>query len=361
MLLHPLPPQPELNIPALERSLELSSLTNSYKLYWFAGLLEEIKHQRTEISFRTMVIWMITKCWHTVLSFKLSLGAQDKLNEVVFFINDKYEIKPDITESDLNTYLLKLDDPEFEDYIKGFIRYVPYRLLSTFYDFKDDSGYNKDKAIAEKSSKDENVLYRINSIDSTVIVNYNWFVYIFFNMPIITGWYRYKLVEYLQRRNPNVPALIDKIELTQERFLNDARKFWKIVISTVEINDIYTNLPLNISDMSIDHFIPWSFVLHDKQWNLTPVSNSTNSSKSDRLPPLEKYLDTFINQQFQAYKVALTQGHKSKVMQDYITLGQGIDVSTGLRESEFKEIMQNTIIPLHRIAQNQGFALWSGR
>jgi len=43
-ILHPLPPQPELNIPALERSLELSSLTNSYKLYWFAALIEEINN-----------------------------------------------------------------------------------------------------------------------------------------------------------------------------------------------------------------------------------------------------------------------------------------------------------------------------
>jgi len=88
------------------------------------------------------------------------------------------------------------------------------------------------------------------------------------------------------------------------------------------------------------------------------VSKRINSSKSDRLPPLEKYLDKFINQQFKAYTIALKQGPKSKVMQDYITLGQGIDVSTGLRESEFKEIIKNTIIPLHRIAQNQGFPLW---
>ncbi len=359
MQLLPLPPQSDLNISALERTLDLSSLTNSYKLYWFAGLLEEIKHQRTEISFRTMVIWMITKCWHTVLRFKLTLGAMDKLNEVIFYINDSYEIKPDITEPDLNIYLSNLDDPEFEVFIKGFIRYVPYRLLSTFYNFKDDSGYNKERVIAEKSLNDDSVLYRINIADSTVIVNYRWFEYIYCNMPIVLGWYRYKLVEYLQRRNPNVPAVIDKIELPQERMLTDARKFWKIVMSSVEINDIYTNLPLEIADVSIDHFIPWSFVLHDKQWNLTPVSRSINSSKSDRLPPLEKYLDTFINQQFKAYKVALMQGPNSKVMQDYITLGQGIGVSAGLRETEFKEIMQNTIIPLHRIAQNQGFGMWT--
>ena len=44
MILHPLPPQPELNIAALEQSLDLSNLTNSYKLYWFAALLDEINN-----------------------------------------------------------------------------------------------------------------------------------------------------------------------------------------------------------------------------------------------------------------------------------------------------------------------------
>ncbi len=36
-----------------------------------------------------------------------------------------------------------------------------------------------------------------------------------------------------------------------------------------------------------------------------------------------------------------------------------IGVTASLREAEFKEIMQNTITPLHRIAQNQGFGLWT--
>ena len=39
---------------------------------------------------------------------------------------------------------------------------------------------------------------------------------------------------------------------------------------------------------------PWintaSFVAHDQLWNLIPADISVNSSKSDRLPILEKYL-----------------------------------------------------------------------
>ena len=80
--------------------------------------------------------------------------------------------------------------------------------------------------------------------------------------------------------------------------------------------------------MSLDHFIPWSFVLHDRMWNLVPVSKSINSSKSDLLPPLEKYLDSFIDLQFTAYTTALEIGINSKTLEDYYLLGAGNTTSS---------------------------------
>ncbi|NLV68960.1 MAG: hypothetical protein GXY14_14925 [Spirochaetes bacterium] len=110
--------------------------------------------------------------------------------------------------------------------------------------------------------------------------------------------------------------------------------------------------------MSLDHFIPWSFVVHDRLWNLTPVSRSINSSKSDLLPSLDKYLEHFIDQQLAAYKTALAMGYKGRVLDDYILLGQGMDREGVIRETDFKEMIRNTIVPLHSIALNQGFGLW---
>jgi hypothetical protein len=125
--------------------------------------------------------------------------------------------------------------------------------------------------------------------------------------------------------------------------------------------------------MSIDHFIPWSFVLHDRLWNLIPTSRSINSSKSDLLPPLETYLDSFINLQYRAYTTAVKIGYKNNILEDYLTLSENNFTTSSLvpppgdrgpgvivpPESEFKEIMQNTIIPLYRIARNQGFTIWT--
>ncbi|MDY5576621.1 MAG: HNH endonuclease domain-containing protein [Lachnospiraceae bacterium] len=37
------------------------------------------------------------------------------------------------------------------------------------------------------------------------------------------------------------------------------------------------------NDISIDHFVPWSYVAHDEMWNLNPTTKSINSSKRNNL------------------------------------------------------------------------------
>ena len=42
--------------------------------------------------------------------------------------------------------------------------------------------------------------------------------------------------------------------------------------------------PADGDSFTIDHFLPWSFVVHDLLCNLTPGESTTNSSKNDVLP-----------------------------------------------------------------------------
>lgn len=56
-----LPESETLNIPAFEQMLSLKSLTNSYKLYWFAAVFDEIRKGNDEMSFKKIVLTMITK------------------------------------------------------------------------------------------------------------------------------------------------------------------------------------------------------------------------------------------------------------------------------------------------------------
>jgi len=44
-----------------------------------------------------------------------------------------------------------------------------------------------------------------------------------------------------------------------------------------------------VKDISIDHFVPWSYVAHDEMWNLNPTTKSINSFKSNKLPDWNTY------------------------------------------------------------------------
>jgi len=48
-------------------------LMNSYELYWFASILEELKSRNRKISFKRVVTRMITKSWNSHLKNKLHL------------------------------------------------------------------------------------------------------------------------------------------------------------------------------------------------------------------------------------------------------------------------------------------------
>ena len=86
---------------------------------------------------------------------------------------------------------------------------------------------------------------------------------------------------------------VSSTQRINKEILQNAKKFWKIVVDKNNLKCPYTGKPI-IEDYSIDHFIPWSFVTHDLLWNLVPVLNrSVNSSKSDNLPSFDKYFSNF--------------------------------------------------------------------
>lgn len=84
-----------------------------------------------------------------------------------------------------------------------------------------------------------------------------------------------------------------------ERNLREQIKTWKTFLNYKSIENIYTGKCMEESNFSLDHFIPWRFVLHNEYWNLIPTTKQINSSKNDRLPSLEEYLDLFCGVQYE--------------------------------------------------------------
>ena len=71
------------------------------------------------------------------------------------------------------------------------------------------------------------------------------------------------------------------------------KKYWKLLSELAPIHEIYGENRLAPENISIDHFVPWSYVAHDEFWNLHPTTRAINSSKSNRLPEWELYFPRF--------------------------------------------------------------------
>ena len=354
-----LPEDLELDINAFENILTMNRMTNSYKLYWFAAIFEEIKKGNRVLNFRDIVLGMIAKSWHTIVRYKLNLGSQDKLANIVNQIHKQYDIENNMTVQELRYFLDNdLKDDSVEDRIKDLYKYVPYRLLSPFYPqivgMKD---YKKNDLIEQLSQKDERAIYRI--ADHKITVNDSWFKYIFENQIIIEGWLKNKLINFLQYRNPNVPAIPFKLDIAHERELKRAKDYWNKIIDIKHIEDIYSGKSIGRnSSISIDHFIPWSFVLHDKLWNLVPTFKDINSSKSDKLSDLDHHLNKFCQLQADSFKLALNHDLSAKYLEDYLEINKNIRLSKEIPKEYFINSLKETITPIYQIAKNQGFIVW---
>jgi len=351
-----LPGSNQLNVAQFSQILSNKYLMNSYKLYWLAGIIEEIKTGHDVISFRKIVGWMVAKSWYSLLRFKLNLGYLDRLDILVKYVFSISNLKETAQEEEIVSFIENCRDLELNRKITHFYSYVPNRLLSPFYaaELKEIPEKLRSNKIIELSSQ-KPAFYSIS--DEQIHINQKWMDYISSNLPIVEGWILSKLVMFLQKRNPSVPSIINKINAPQKRDMSRAVKFWKEIHSYKNIKNIYTNEELVLSDFSIDHFIPWSFVMHDHLWNLIPISRSTNSRKSDRIPSWERYFQIFSEMQYHAFTTAMENNFSSKRLEDYLNLKQ-VELVKGYPRELFVKALDDLLKPTHQLALNQGFQLW---
>jgi hypothetical protein len=162
----------------------------------------------------------------------------------------------------------------------------------------------------------------------------------------------WNLVIFLQAKNPSVPDIASKLikPAVRNSLIKQRTQFWDIVIKELgAITCIYTGEKLTVGNYAVEHFIPYSFVSHDLIWNLIPANKSFNSSKSDKLPSLEKYFKPFYTLQKTAVEIVKHKNPKNKLLEDYLTILPDLDENFSFEK--FKERIQ----PLITIASNNGF------
>lgn len=368
-----LPLSNEVDVSTLSRLLEKT--TTSYKYLFLISLLDILKRRQFDVSlpvgFKEIVVEMLANAWYPHTYFRLSFGLQDKIADKLDSL--ALEISEPIlkfTDTDKELLRRTLEKQDLNDVVKYISRYVPFRIIRPF--FEQEIARLQDDKVNQKivdlsfMQFEKQPLYHFDSVlykdCKAIILHEKWMKYIERNYSIIRAWVAWEWLNYMQQRNPNIPALVNKLFIPQARgSLDKQTKYWKLILERTSIKCIYSEQSLNLKVFSLDHYIPWSFVAHDQLWNLIPTLLEVNSSKSNNLPA-QKYFNDFVATQHLGFTVSYEHlGEKawSNYVETYIA-----DLKVNHEDLLNIERLQNayeyTLQPLLSLAEGQGFATnWS--
>ena len=362
-----LPFQDNLDTVHLQRLFD--NMSECYKLFWFQAIVEQVYAGKVLLSYNDLISNMIADAWYMVSEYRLNLGPADNLEDMVHYAKSLLGLKSSEKKSVIIEAIIDSSDKELVRRKQILTYNVPYRLQAPFLHNLKGKAWDGPKAdLADRINTYEGLIYQFDNIaglDSTIIVSDSWAKYICQNYDIIMGWIQYNMIQYLQRRNPSVPGIPNKLAPPQERQLDKVKKYWRAILSVEPLHEIYAGIELNGSDISIDHFVPWSYVAHDELWNLHPTTKSINSSKSNNLPEWDKYFLRLSDMEYHAYQLMWKneQIHIEfdKCAKEHIN---SVDVlhklyRPNMNELEFTKQLESIVYPVYNAALNLGFDRWS--
>lgn len=331
------------NLPE-QTNIDVSAFSNlfknthtSYKYLFFQAILVLLKKQsftQSKFTFNDIEAKMLEIAEFPIKIYKLNFGKDDR---VAVKLYNKYE----------NIDLLK---------------FVPYRLISPFFTDQvkglSSSAINKKIELLSNENHEFNPLYKING--KSITLYDEWIKYIAYNFSIIESWTFWNWANFLQNKNPNTLSLINKLQKPTDRIsLNKQTRYWKTILNRENIKCIYSGQIITPDTFSLDHFLPWSFIGHDKLWNLIPMRKNDNSYKGDNIPSIEKYLDKFIDAQYNGLQIAYDEMGKIKWENTIIDFVDDFKVDYfELRKIEsnvFAHKYKDIMIPLSNLAKNSDF------
>jgi len=338
-------------IPVKRLAACFNNTSATYKFYWFLSIIQSVELGHYKIPKRILFARMIANAWYTVNYFHVSFGSQDKLQSAIEAIinfepltidDDREKIFQTLTNSVNRLTLSQL---------KFFNNQVPHWFLSPWF-----PGVNKNEIYKSSQEYKGECLYAL--FDDCIIVNTKWTEYLEENIRVLKDFCYWNLTLFLQSKNPNVPDISNKLikPATRNNLTKQRKQFWDIVINECgSVKCIYTGNDLTIGNYAVEHFIPYNFVSHDLIWNLIPADKSFNCTKSDNLPPLDKYFDSFFCLQKMAIDIVKHANPRNKFLEDYLTIFTDLNEISELPINFTREKFKERIQPIITIASNNGF------
>lgn len=324
----------------------------TYKYYWLLSILQAVEEGNLKVSKRDLFSRMISNAWFTVNYFHVSFGKQDLIQQAIEAINEIEKIPIDEKRQLVFQKLSTSSNTKTEKQLWHFNRNVPHWFLSPWFPKtkKETDAQQERRIYSDSKTYNEKCLYAL--YDDSISINPEWKIYLTDNTKVLKDFCYWNLALFLQAKNPNVPDIPNKLIKPAQRggLIKQRTQFWDLVVQELgSVKCIYTGEKLKVGNYAVEHFIPYNFVSHDLIWNLIPADKSFNCSKSDKLPPLEKYFNSFFALQKTAVEIVRIKKPDSKILEDYLTILPDLDKN--FTEEKFRERIQ----PLITIASNNGF------
>lgn len=331
------------NLPISKLASVFRNTSATYKFYWFWAIIEVLESGKTEIDKKEIFSRMIGLSWYTVNYFKVSFGKQDLLQKAISDIKGLESIPIDYSQAEIIRILKSSDNNIINKTLFHFDLNVPHKFLSPWL------GSGSKKSVYKASQENRNnCIYSL--YDNKIKVSQTWKTYLLNNAGLIKAFIFWNLSLFLQNRNPNVPNIPNKIIKPARRssLASHKTKYWDIVIQELGgIDCIYTGKKLYVKGYVVEHFLPYQYLTHNLMWNLIPADGSFNSSKKDKLPPLNKYFDKFYNIQKIGIEIIKYKVKKNKFLEHYLSIFPDLEIE--------KEKYKEYLAPLFTIAHNNGF------
>lgn len=338
-----LPEHEQLNTAKLAAVFNNTSAT--YKFYWLLSIVQELEKERIALPKKRLFSGMLANAWYTVNYFHVSFGVQDKIQDAIRTLRELEEIPQNLDIDSITELLFYSTNPQTSKVLRHFNANVPHWFLSPWTKIKD-----KRLIYHESNTSFWEGPYSLNK--DSIEVKDKWAEYLLDNARIIKDFVYWNLALFLQKKNPNVPDIPNKLIKPPVRgsLNNQRKKFWIPVLEKYpELECIYTGKRLEKESFHMEHFIPYSFVSHDLIWNLIPADPSFNSTKSNKLPRPDEYFDKFCKLQRVGFETMRELNAKNKYLEDYLT------IFPNLNEPFSENKLKETIAPLITIASNNGF------
>jgi hypothetical protein len=327
-----------------------SSTSATYKFYWFLAIIELVEQGNTKIPKRNIFTRMISNSWYTVNYFHVSFGKQDHIQEAVSTILNIEKFTVDENIKNINTVLENTINIQTVRILNHFDKNVPHWFISPWF----LGNTNRNSIYALSQNFDNGCLYSLEK--DTITVNPIWISYLTINSRLLKDFCYWNLCLFLQKRNPNVPDIPNKINksIARKSLTKQTNEYWKLIFQELgSIECVFTGKTLFFDEKkyALDHFVPHAFVSHDLMWNLIPIDRTFNSSKKDKLPSIDRYFTKFFNLQKTGFEIVKSHNAKNKYLEDYLTIFPDIEDGDTFDYVRYKEIIQ----PLITIAHNNGF------